>query len=200
MKKHTLGALLLGLATVGVLGTTTAFADDATTGNSTTADSKQSATTTGNISFSGGTLSLYNVTDSAVLGKEGLKVSDVYTNGIQQASAPLTASVDDFLGDGKDWSLKLAQSGWKAGSDGSAATATTLDTGTLTVTPDKGAKQTLTTAPVEYGKGSTGTVTLPGTLNFDLRAGTAVQTGSYTNTLTWTSDDSVTATANQDKL
>lgn len=197
MKKHTLGALLLGLATVGVLGTTTAFADGTTptTGNSTTADNKQSATTTGNISFSGGTLSLYNVTDSAVLSKEGLKVSDVYTKGVQ-ASAPLTASVDDFLGDGKDWSLKLAQSGWKAGSDGSAATATVLDGGTLSVTPDKGTKQSLTTAPVEYGKGSTGTVTLPGTLNFDLPAGTAVQTGSYTNTLTWTLDDSVSSAQN----
>lgn len=109
MKKHTLGALLLGLAAVGVLGTTTAFADDTPADttpaatNKTVADletnNQNSATTNGSITFGAGTLSLYNVPDTTTFNGV-LGVGNVYLNGAD-ATASLTATVADFLGGSK---------------------------------------------------------------------------------------------------
>lgn len=181
---------------MGVLGTTTAFADDTPAGttpadaNKTVADletnNQNSATTNGSITFGAGTLSLYNVPDTATFdGKLG--VGNVYLDGVD-ATASLTATVADFLGAADDnWTLNLSQSGWKAGVGGSEATASRLNTGTLSVTPDSGSAVTLSNdkSDAVYATGSAGVITLPSKLNFHMDPGASVQAGNYTNTLNW---------------
>ena len=205
MKKHLLGAFLLGLTVAGTLGTATAFADDttptATSDNppAAAADSTK-ATTNGDISFGAGTLSLKNVTTSASLtDANALKVSDVYLNGVN-ATAPLTATVEDFLGDNGSWTLSLAQDGWKTSDASLAKTVQVLtDNGTLSISPDTDSKAEASDIPaagnaIEYGKGSAGITELPSHLNFTLPKNLNVQTGKYTNTLNWSLNDSASAT------
>lgn len=171
MKKHLLGAFLLGLTVAGTLGTATAFADDTTptaTSDNTPAAAADStkATTNGDISFGAGTLSLKNVTTSASLtDANALKVSDVYLNGVN-ATAPLTATVEDFLGDNGSWTLSLAQDGWKTSDASLAKTVQVLtDNGTLSISPDTDSKAEASDIAagnaIEYGKGSAGITELP---------------------------------------
>ncbi|GAW99093.1 hypothetical protein [Secundilactobacillus mixtipabuli] len=205
MKKHLLGAFLLGLTVAGTLGTATAFADDTTpaaTPDNTPAAAADStkATTNGDISFGAGTLSLKNVTASAsLLDQKGLSVSDVYLNGVN-ASAPLTATVEDFLGNDGTWTLMLSQDGWQASSANLDKTAQILkNTGTLSIASDEGSKAKASDIPAdgtatEYATGSDVITELPSRLTFNLPKQTNVQTGKYTNTLNWSLNDSASAT------
>lgn len=205
MKKHLLGAFLLGLTVAGTLGTATAFADDTTptaTSDNTPAAAADStkATTNGDINFGAGALSLKNVTASAsLLDQKGLSVSDVYLNGVS-ATASLTATVEDFLGDNGNWTLSLAQGGWMTSDASLDKTVQVLnDNGTLSISPDTDSKAEASDIPaagntIEYGKGSAGITELPSHLKFTLPAQTNVQTGKYTNTLNWSLNDSASAT------
>lgn len=204
MKKHLLGAFLLGLTVAGTLGTATAFADDTPTATSdntpaAAADSTK-ATTNGDINFGAGTLSLKNVTASAsLLDQKGLSVSDVYLNGVN-ADAPLTATVEDFLGNDGTWTLMLSQGGWQASSANLDKTAQVLNnTGTLSIAPDAKSQAEASIIPAdktttEYAKGSDVITELPSRLRFHLPEQTSVQTGKYTNTLNWSLNDSASAT------
>lgn len=197
-----LGTFLLGVTAMGVIGINGTVFADATTANPTTANTTDNtqlgATTTGSLNFKGGTLSLYNVQDTAAFNTPDTAFStqDVYTNGLSATNADkkMTATVDDFLGEDADtWTLTVNKSKWAAGDDGVASGATALDTGAH-LSVDKGE---ITTDGLEYDTGSEGHNELTEqTLSVAIDQGTVVKKGAYTNTLTWNLVDP--AAADQD--
>ncbi|MFC4652934.1 hypothetical protein ACFO26_08425 [Lactococcus nasutitermitis] len=205
MKKQIAQALLLSaVLTSGASITDSFVVADVNTPNSTQAsDNQTSATTTASIAFTGGALSLYNVTDKVTFNGDNLDLRDIYLNGATldnnttlPANETLNGNVDDFLGQANDqWKVTVASGDWTAtgvgASAGSDEGATALNSGAQFIL--NGTE--FSKDGYQYATGNEGQTTLPEmNIGLSIKAGTFLKKGSYSNTLTWDLESSVSST------
>lgn len=157
MKKILAGIILA----TGVLGmSTTVFADDS---------ASTSATTNGSLNITAGSISLDKVTDVTF---KSASVSDIYTNGYDGTSDG-SATVSNFLGDGKDWNLSALATGWGDSDTLNSNSALTVNGKDIT----SGAQQ--------VASGGAGVNTESLAYELKINKGTNVTSGSHTNTINW---------------
>ncbi|MFD1393938.1 hypothetical protein ACFQ3L_10215 [Lacticaseibacillus jixianensis] len=184
MKKF-MTSLVLTAAVAGLFGASNVVRADDT--NSLTGSTNASVT------FEGGNLSLSNTTGSVAF--KGSKVLDVYTSGYAD-SQPVTATVDDFLSGAKGWTLNVKQTGWTTTDANADAAPLNSDSTALTL----GDTAIQATGDTLAGKGDYGHTpdAFDGNnqLSLKIKSGVTVKPGAYSNTLTWTLTDPISATGN----
>lgn len=190
-----LASALLAVPTVGFAAQTITIDDKgATTGT---------ATTTGSVSFDGGSLELTGLQDAVTFDEAG--ASTVFARGYDSSVSAGTATVLDNLGDGGEWTLSAAKGDWTPDttSGASAAGSSVLDeNATLAFSGVQVGKKAASTTPVTIEKTATsvakGTeadnptdeaatpnVTL-GQIKLHMNSGVNMRKGTYTNSITWT--------------
>jgi hypothetical protein len=190
-----LASALLAVPTAGFAAQTITVDDKgATTGT---------ATTTGSVSFDGGSLELTGLQESIAFANAG--ASTVFANGYDSSVDAGTATVLDNLGDGGTWKLSAKKGDWTADTASGASDkgASVLnDNATLAFTGVQVGKKDSNTTPVNIGKTDTQVATGDATDNPTDAAVTPnvklgqislhldklvnMRKGTYTNTITWT--------------
>ncbi len=191
--KKTLG-LFVAAAALAIAPATGVFAAS-TDSPSTPSDQ----TTNADASISTGDLTFNNVSASAKVAD--VKTSDAFNNGIT-GNATGGVEVDDFLGTKDTWNLSVSASGW-TNSDASQSDTTSIDAlngGTLSYTAPETASTdenyaangatAISSTAQNVASGSEGKADLTsGTFKFNVDAGANILAGDYTNTLTWSLND-----------
>lgn len=190
-----LASSLLAVPTVGFAAQTITIDDKgATTGT---------ATTTGSVSFDGGSLELTGLQDAVTFDEAG--ASTVFARGYDSSVSAGTATVLDNLGDGGEWTLSAAKGDWTPDTTSGASDkgASVLnDNATLAFTGVQvGKKDANTTAvdikttatPIATGNETdnpTDAAVTPnvklGQISLHLDPNVNMRKGTYTNTITWT--------------
>jgi hypothetical protein len=201
MKKTIFATLGLGLASLTVLAVAApSVLADATNPNATEAIGTTKATTDATVNFKAGNLSLYDVADSLNFGSDS--VNNIWAAGFKsnEQTKIVSPTIEDFLGDSKNWSVSVGLGQWAKGTDGTDKGATTLNSSaTLTFSNDNISREKIIADGSVSGlyTGNAGKYSANGTgekgdnlisetsIEFDVAQGTLVESGSYTNTLTW---------------